>query len=62
MPISSSTCMRGLVVTLRRLDIQSAAIDRQSAAVVDKLIALGVAAEIIVVIEHEHPGLADLHP
>ncbi len=47
----------GLVVTLGRLDIQCAAIDRQGAAVVDKLIALGVAAKVIVVIEYEHLGL-----
>jgi hypothetical protein len=39
-----------------RLDVQRAPVERQRAAVVVELVALGVAAEVVVIVEHEHPG------
>ncbi len=45
---------RRLVVAQRRLDVERAAVQRQQLAVDDELVALGVAAEVVVVVEHEH--------
>ena len=45
-----------LVVPLGRLDIERAAVQRQRPSVVLKLVALGVSAEVVVVVEDEHPG------
>ena len=48
---------RRLVVAQRRLDVEGAAVQRQQLAVDDELVALGVAAEVVVVVEHQHAGV-----
>src|SRR5262249_31545577 len=45
------------VVMERRLDVQRAPVQREHAAVVRKLVALRVAAEVVVVVEDENPGV-----
>ncbi len=46
----------GQVVALGRLDVQGAAVEYQRAAVVLELVPLGMAAEVVVIVEDEDPG------
>ena len=54
----SSSSLAGFVITLRGLDVQRSAIDGQQPAVVAEFIALGVAAEIVVIVEDQHARAA----
>ena len=49
---------RRFVVALRRLDVQRSAVDGQQPAVVTKLVAFGVPAEIVVIVENQHARVA----
>ena len=49
--------MGRLVVPLGRLDVERPTVQRQRPSVVLKLVALGVSAKVVVVVEDEHPGV-----